>query len=231
MKNNRQSRLVAILALCVSVIGLTLGFAAFSNTLTISSSATVSPDPSDFKIRAYGRQSVNDQTFYAGSYVVEKSSVAEYMINNPLSMSDAVISDDGLKISNISATFQNEKSAVYYWFGIKNEGEYDAYLDLKKHYNVLNNIEELGITCTAKTGTSQDLVDQTCANIEYTVKFFKSSNSPVRDKYYKLSPGECVFLYVEVYYNVDSSSVFADGDFDVELEDITFDFSTVPPSE
>ena len=54
MKRNRQAKIVAILSLCVSVVGLTLGFAAFSNTLTISSSTTVSPDESDFKLVLYG---------------------------------------------------------------------------------------------------------------------------------------------------------------------------------
>ena len=41
MKRERQAKWVSIIALCISVLGLTLGFAAFSNTLTISSSATV----------------------------------------------------------------------------------------------------------------------------------------------------------------------------------------------
>ena len=54
MKRNRQSRIVEILALCASVLGLTLGFAAFSNTLTISSSTTASLDESDFKLVLYG---------------------------------------------------------------------------------------------------------------------------------------------------------------------------------
>ena len=59
-----------IAALCISVVGLTLGFAAFSNVLTISSGATVSPDRSDFKLVAYGIEdtSVFDENFFAGDF-------------------------------------------------------------------------------------------------------------------------------------------------------------------
>ena len=50
MEKSRTSKIIAVVALVVAVLGLSLGFAAFSNTLTISSSATVSPDSGDFDI-------------------------------------------------------------------------------------------------------------------------------------------------------------------------------------
>ena len=50
MEKNKGSKIIAIVALVVAVFGLTLGFAAFSNTLTISSSAYVSPSSDNFKI-------------------------------------------------------------------------------------------------------------------------------------------------------------------------------------
>ena len=40
----RNSKAIAIVALCVGVVGLSLGFAAFSSRLTISSGATVTVD-------------------------------------------------------------------------------------------------------------------------------------------------------------------------------------------
>lgn len=54
MRQNKKVKIITITSLCLAVVGLTLGFAAFSNQLTISSSATISPDSSDFKITAYG---------------------------------------------------------------------------------------------------------------------------------------------------------------------------------
>lgn len=44
MYKPRKIKILSILALVVSIIGMTLWFAAFSSTLTISSSATVSPN-------------------------------------------------------------------------------------------------------------------------------------------------------------------------------------------
>ena len=76
MKQNRQSKIVAILALCVSVVGLTLGFAAFSNTLTISSSATVSPNESDFNIIVFGIGEWNGNLGYAALTDFTSSSIS-----------------------------------------------------------------------------------------------------------------------------------------------------------
>ena len=59
MRKNRQMQLILILAICVSIVGISLGFAAFSNTLTISSSAIVKPDQKDFFLRAYGLAEAN----------------------------------------------------------------------------------------------------------------------------------------------------------------------------
>ena len=68
MRKNQKQKIMAIVALCISVLGLTLGFAAFSNTLTISSSATVTPDSKDFKLVLYGVPSLGEyDQFAAGS--------------------------------------------------------------------------------------------------------------------------------------------------------------------
>lgn len=224
--------------MCISS-RFTLGFAAFSNTLTISSSATVSPNESDFKIKTYGITFETDETsniYDIASYTSDKKSVAGHMGNPaPLSMSNAVISDDGLHISNMSATFQ-EGSTVIYFFAIKNEGKYDAYLDLKKYYQLSSGLESMSITCTARDGTSQDLVDQTCQNMIYEIAFYDSEIQGIvpeslEDAYYKLSPGDYLFLDIGIAYSPSNNNVLADGDFDVEIEDVTFEFSTVAPTE
>ena len=54
MEKQRQIKLLSIVALVIAIAGMTLGFAAFSTTLNISSSATVTPNSEDFKIVAYG---------------------------------------------------------------------------------------------------------------------------------------------------------------------------------
>lgn len=242
MKQNKQTRLVAILTIFVSIVGLTLGFAAFSNTLTISSGATVSPNASDFKMRVYGADA-NSEDFAdiaIESYTLRDKSIP-YSVSSdlPISMNDAVISEDGLTISNMSATFQNVGESVAYHYAIKNEGKYDAYLDLNRYAHLYDLVETVDVTCTARPGTRQDLVDQTCENIDYYITFYDENGNLIEGQYYvvmngidylKIPVGSYMFVNVTISY-VDNNSVFADGDFDVELEDITFDFSTVASSK
>lgn len=61
MSRNRKSKLIILIALVVSVCAMSIGFAAFSATLTISSSATVIPDDGGFAVtpRADGPFSVS----------------------------------------------------------------------------------------------------------------------------------------------------------------------------
>ena len=51
MSNNGNTyRMVSIIALVLGVVGVTLGYAAFSNTLTITSTAEVHPDENNFNV-------------------------------------------------------------------------------------------------------------------------------------------------------------------------------------
>ena len=50
MERDRSAKIIAIVALCVAVAGLSIGFAAFSNDLTIKSNASVTPNPNDFDV-------------------------------------------------------------------------------------------------------------------------------------------------------------------------------------
>ena len=241
MRKQQKQKIMAIVALCISVLGLTLGFAAFSNTLTISSSATVTPDSSDFKMRVYGADT-NKEDFSdlaIESYTLSNKSIP-YSLSGDLQMNDAIISEDCLTISNMSATFKNVDDSVVYNYAIKNEGKYDAYLDLNRYARLYDGNELIDITCTARPGTRQDLVDQTCENMSYYINFYDSDGNMIEGEYYmamnngidyyKIPAGSYMFLMVTLSYE-NNNDVFADGDFDVEFEDITFDFSTVAPSE
>ena len=244
MRKDKKQKLIAIVALTISVLGLTLGFAAFSNTLTISSSATVTPDASDFKMRVYGADTNNEDFADVSieSYTLRNKSVPYSMeVDEPLSMNDAVISEDGLTISNMSATFQNVGEGVVYHYAIKNEGKYDAYLDLSRYARLYDGVDSAAVTCTAREGTRQDLVDQTCENINYEMYFNDADGNFMDGQHYinmnnnginylEIPAGSYIFLTVTISYT-NNNDVFADGDFDVEIEDITFDFSTVKPSE
>ena len=50
MEKNRNAQVIAIVALVVAVLGLSVGFASFSNVLNIQASANVKPDSSTLNV-------------------------------------------------------------------------------------------------------------------------------------------------------------------------------------
>ena len=227
MKQNRQSKIVAIVALCISVLGLTLGFAAFSNTLTISSSATVSPDEADFKITVLGlnqsasTQNIEDVIFDVSNY----NETSSYPVANTsvIKATPAVIDNKELTLNNISATLTTDDQNVAYYFVLRNDGEYDAYFDVGSLADVYQG--KTGV-CTPAAGTSANLVDQTCSSIELAMMLATEEGEidvTTIDKY-KIEKGGHIILIVGLRY--DDATVYADGDFSVSFEDLKLEFST-----
>ena len=244
MRQNRQSKVVAILALCVSVVGLTLGFAAFSNTLTISSSATVSPDETDFNINVYGITDFKG-TIITGTissppvefFTSETTSVANKYSSSDLALtaSDSKITDNGksITISDINVGLTEPGQFVSYYYMIKNEGEYDVYLDLNKY-----DTEEMVIggyqiegTCTAGEGTSETLVNEACPYVILTNDLHRYDYGELyaNGYYVQMKKGEYIILQRTIKY--ESTNKLADGAFYVAFEDLTLEFTSNPPAE
>lgn len=118
MEKDRSSKVVAIAALIVAVVGLGIGFAAFSSTLTINSSATVNPT-NTFKVQ-----------FSKESSALTKGTVSGVVAGEGAVAADATISDadDYLIADGLAATFTAPGQTVSYTFYARNTGEYIAYL-------------------------------------------------------------------------------------------------------
>ena len=135
MEKNRSTKVIAIAALFIAVIGLSIGFAAFSSTLTINSSATVTPDQSQWKLGFVFSTSDALSSYYS-------TSDGSYSIANNVSTGDAYVASADVKIKNfqtsnssgsavlenLSAAFTEPGQKVTYRFYVKNEGSMDAYL-------------------------------------------------------------------------------------------------------
>ena len=243
MRKNRQMQLILILAICVSIVGISLGFAAFSNTLTISSSAIVKPDQKDFFLRAYGLAEANmDEDLW--SYEPYKSTNISKPFIYGGSATDAVIeSSNGengkneITISNLHMTWTEPDQAVEYWFMIKNEGHYDAYI-AQSEFDKLVNLNE-SIICTAITGTSEDMVENACDYMDIHIEAHSSDQTIQLDKdggtgenYIKINKytSESDFDYITIalviQYKLDAR---ADGDFKVTFPNISLEFTSAPP--
>lgn len=210
MNENRGYKIIAIVALVIGIVGVTLGYAAFSSTLTISSSAEVNPDSSAFNV-----------DFSSSSSSVQTNNITPTLSPaSGFSATDAVIDNTSdPTITNLHAVFTEPGQTATYTFYTYNAGEYIAYL---------NSIVFSGTkTCTARTGTTQSLVDSACNGISLSVKVGSESvttTSVASISGHSLAIGGADEVIVTITYA--NGSAIADGDFDVALPDIVLTYES-----
>ncbi len=199
MRNN-SSKYVVVFALLISVVALSLGFAAFTSTLTISSSAEVSSPDTNFNVSL----SKANNAVTTGAVTGTTSGVSGATAAN------ATLSAN--TISGIKATFTAPGQTVKYSFYAYNAGQFLAYL---------NSVSIGSKTCTAKSGTNQTYVNSACNGITMTVKVgsttYSSSNTTISSHTLAKNAGEAVEVTIEYA----SGSAVADGDFTVAFGDTT----------
>lgn len=231
MEKARQVKILSIVALVVAIAGMTLGFAAFSTTLNISSSANVTPSSEDFKIRVYGFK--DDSIYDEGSSIFnftddDLSDSYGTALMDGATGTIASIDNSAHVITNLNVNFENKTGEVMYSFVIKNEGKYDAYLDLS---NLIYSNGEYGLgniinkSCFAGDGTTESLVDQACDGISALAAIIDKETGDgkyITDDFYKIQVNDYEHFVVIIRYD----GPFADGPFDVEFEDFQLKFST-----
>ena len=104
MEKTRKIKIISLCALLVAVLGLTVAFAALSQTLTIKGSAAVNAASWDIHF--------------------EKTSGKETEVKGAATFTEPTLS--GTKIENFSATLTKPGDSVTYYFDIVNNGTVDA---------------------------------------------------------------------------------------------------------
>ena len=104
MEKTRQIKIISLCALLAAVLGLTVAFAALSQTLTINGSAAV--DAASWDIH------------------FEKTSGKETEVKGAATFTEPTLS--GTTIENFSATLTKPGDSVTYYFDIVNNGTVDA---------------------------------------------------------------------------------------------------------
>ena len=215
MEKNRKVQVIAIVALIIGVVGLSIGFAAFSNTLNIKSNANVQPDSSTLNVDF--------------SSAVDKVEVAEIIPTatpNSLVTTNGVIDNSGdPTISNLSTTFTEPGQSVIYKFYAYNAGELKAYLKSIVFENVAG--QNATKVCTAGEGTTDALVQKACEKISVKVKVgneieTSTGKASITGHALAKETGELVTVTLEYEAGADR----ADGDFSVAFGDITLNYSS-----
>ena len=221
----RNKQVITMVALIIAIVGLSIGFAAFSNTLNISSSASVNPDASTFDV-VFSSSSSGVAT----NSIVPTLNAAAQAAN--INTTNAII--DGRTLSNLSAEFTESGQSITYSGNlyVYNAGQLQAQLT----GIVFNEAEENYGSykkCTAATKDSnnediplgeqatQSLVDAACAGIDISVTIGNSENvtpaSPDKTLGYQLiGAGLSLPVSITISYN----GAYVDGPMDVKIGSI-----------
>ena len=200
MRNN-GSKYIVLFALLISVAALSLGFAAFTSTLTISAEATYQ-DPGNWDLKL---STVNNK--------IQSGTVTPTATGATGSAATLTANS----ISGLKATFTGTGQSVKYSFYAYNASAFLGYL---------NSVSIGTKTCTAKTGTNQTYVNTACNDISLSVKVgsqtYTTTNTSISSHTLAASTGEAV----EVTISYAENGATADGDFDVSFGNVTLLYGT-----
>ena len=203
--NNKYVKYLAILALLLSVAGVSLGFAAFSNTIEIKATAEYNPDPADYR---GGVLSVDPDTPTDGDVVPTTDGGA--------TADTADLTESGIQHIAVHFTDVNQ-SATYTFYGV-NPSEFVAYL---------NSVVFGTKSCTPGTGTTAAYVADACDFINLTIKIgnqeFTETNMNVNGHAISSTGNETITVTVEYL----DGAPKADGPFTVDFGTAVVTYGTV----
>ena len=201
--NKRNINLALVITL-ISVLVLSIVFAAFSITLTVKSNATITPDSGEFKV-----------VFSSSSTSLATTGVSITKTGNASAETPTINNDGNPSISGLKATFTSPGEKIEYTFYARNVGSYDAYLSSI----VFDNIK--GKTsfkeCIAGTGTTSSLVASACNGIKVTTTVLSTSytDTTLNITNHVLKKNNSELVKVTIEYT--SGSSVADGPFTIKF--------------
>ena len=236
MEKNRSSKMFIIAILLIVTLGVSIGFAAFSQNLTISSKARVKPNNNMYIYFASQNTKVNDQIVAdpVPATPTQYDLVEGQEIVHKAIIDNTYASEQSPKITDLRADFTEPGQSVTYSFYVYNAWEYDAYL---KNITISDTKQ-----CTAKEGTlSNDAttaaeqnakIQNACEGITVSVRVGNdtavstTTNDISNHVLAAEGNGNTGFEPVQVTIAYAAGSSVADTDFDVTFGDITLNYSS-----
>lgn len=232
MENDRNYKVVAVVVLILAIIGLTVGFAAFSTALNISSSqSSVRPDETAFNVSFS-----SSETTFAEDEIVGVVSDSALM-----TATNAVIDNSNYKnpvIRNLSAKFTGPGQTVSYTFYSHNRGNYDAYLKSISFQNIDGKTENkvcapISSSTEGENVATDSLVQAACEDISIKVDIVGEKSQTATDsvlliKDHILARDSSEKIVITMTYgNSADASTRADGDFTVDFGSIVLNYGSV----
>ena len=214
MKYRRKQQLTIILVLVAVISTISVGFAAFSSTLNISSSATVTPNSDDFNI-----------VFSSSQYAITTRDDSGTLVSGT-GTNGAIGGITNLyrkSASGLIAQFTEPGQSLSTTIYAHNIGEYDAYLTGITFGSVDGENKKV---CTAASDASDSLVQAACEGISISVNVGGTDYTYGEAiSNHVLSKGSVEQIIITVTYEADADR--ADGEFEILFGDISLDYSTV----
>lgn len=201
MEKERKNKKIILVILLIAIILLSIGFAVFTSQLKIQSSATVSPDPSAFKVvfSSSATSSVEGTPVYGGL------------------ASGGKFEKDATTISGLNVNFTAPGQTATWTFYSFNDGEYNAFL---------NKVILGEIKCIAAEGTDPVKVEEASKGMSIKINVggqeYTKTDEAVNSHTLAKNAGEEVV--VTLSYADGSAGV--DGNFDVIIGDISLEYNS-----
>ena len=247
MEKDRGGKVIAIVALLVGVVGLTIGFAAFSNTLTISSQAEYNPDDSIFNVDF----SSATGSVVAGNLAPKTLTPAT---DGPTGATATIDNTSDPVITGIKATFTEPGQSVVYEFYTRNAGQMEAFLrsitfgDASPAAGTASGLTTVGSgfkTCTQLNKTNTPATDNPATvttmtaacediNLTLTVGEEDMTGGKARAAFGTATAHDLAVdgeEKVTLTISYPTGSDRADGDFTVNFGDITFVYASTAAAE
>ena len=201
MEKQRGIKGLAVVALVVAVLGLTVAFAALSRQLTINGSATL--DRANWDIHyaaASGADANKTKSTHSSSVTVTEGDIA------------------ATSVSGLQATLTKPGDTVTFFWDVVNAGDIDA------HITALNptTVSNAALTCTpvAEGGATQAEATTLCGDLVFTFKYV-NGNAVATDDTLTVAEGTKHLELTLTYPSTVTNDHYPSGDVTVTFPTIT----------
>ena len=227
----RKNKGITIAALIVAIIGLSIGFAAFSNTLTIRSTASVNPGSENFQVK-FSKVSNADQT--GSSYQIIPIISQANETAGVTGGNGTIDSSNPLLLTGLQANFNAPGQSVSYKLYVRNSGHYTAYLTNLDFKDIAGG--DSFIDCSGNDVTTA-LRTAACNDISVSVTIggtdgvggdtYTSRDQTLTNEIntITLNAGASAEVYVTISYA--SNNHYVDGNMTVTFGDIMLEYRSV----
>ena len=215
MEKDRSTKVIAIIALLVAVVGLSLGFAAFSQQLTITPKADVKADSSKFKVLFSKESSETTSGDVAGVLTLEDGENA--------TAGNANIQET--TVTNAEAVFSKDNQTITYTWYVRNDGELDAYLTNVEFTNTQP-------VCTEKggSGVTDELMQAACSKVTAKINVHgqEYTSTQAVTSEYKIAAGDNT--EIKLVIEAGDGATLVDGDYTATFDAIKLTYSSKSPA-